>query len=92
MSATDELGGRERDLRSLGCLRPLLDIGPVPARSAAHGPFRSGQKATFAPDVHGVRLHAQPLSDVVGSHWVTRHGVSVPCTASLDKLYRKAVQ
>lgn len=71
--------------------RPLLDRGPVPAWSAAHGPSGVGEETALAPHVHGVRLHTETKGNLVGANWVTGHIGTIRCTVSLDNPYRQAV-
>jgi hypothetical protein len=66
-------------------LRPLLDIGPVPAGSSADGPLRLGQESAVTPHRDRVLLHRQPSGDVIRSHGVTSHIGIINCNVRVDK-------
>lgn len=67
---------------------PLLNGGPVPGRSAADGPVGFGQHSALTPDVSGVPLNAEPVSDLDEAHGVADvHAID--CTESLDNMQQR---
>lgn len=92
MADDTRAGGLSRETtrsasETTGFARPLLDVGPVPARSAGHRPSGFGKQLAMSPHGDRVALHAESPSYVVAPDRVAvlAHGSIVDCNARVDK-------
>lgn len=76
---TGNRGGNGRFLQqAFGVSGPLLDVGPVPTRTATNRPARAGEVGVpCAPSVHGGSADVEAFGYLDGSNGITGHEGSV---------------